>query len=54
MLLLLQKYQEETVQEREKNRTPETTQKVTDAVLLYQLKKWMNNLGQRESEDCEV
>ena len=27
-----------------KNRNPETTQKVTDAELLHQLKKWMHNL----------
>ena len=38
-----------------KNRNPETTQKVTDAELLYQLKKVNAQLeeGQRESEDCE-
>ena len=38
-----------------KNRNPETTQKVTDAELLHQLKKVDAQLeeGQRESEDCE-
>ena len=38
-----------------KNRNPKTTQKVTDAGLLLQLKKVEAQLeeGQRESEDCE-
>ena len=38
-----------------KNRNPETTQKVTDAELLHQLRKVDAQLeeGQRESEDCE-
>ena len=38
-----------------KNRNPETTQKVTDAELLHQLKKVDAQLekGLRESEDCE-
>ena len=38
-----------------KNRNPETTQKVTDAELLHQLKKVDAQIeeGQRESEDCE-
>ena len=31
-----------------KNRNPETTQKVTNAELLYQLKKWMHNLKKGE------
>ena len=55
MPLLLEKYQEKTVQEREKNRNPETTQKVTNEELLHQLKKVDAQIGegQRESEDCE-
>ena len=38
-----------------KNRNPETTQKVTDAELLHQLKKGDAQIeeGQRESQDCE-
>ena len=38
-----------------KNRNPEASQEVTDAELLYQLKKIDAKLkeGQRESEDCE-
>ena len=34
--------------EKTKNRNPETTEKVTNAELLYQLKKWMHNLKKAE------
>ena len=41
----------ENIPGKRKNRNPETTQKVIDAELLHQLKKWI--VAQRESEDCE-